>query len=490
MKKRVFSFVFALAMTLSLIPSTALALGSQNTETTINFATFLKEVEAAGYNYDGEGITVQWSPSSACTNSLEEHECLFTAGNPPAADGNNPQRGQIPNAQYQIFSGTGNISISNVNFQFIPGEFTICMNSNWRGSYTADQCKNAELQLLNTGDVTFTNCTFDAVIASPFSSTTTSTFIDCTFENVYNAYAIKDVHSPNLIVEGCTFNHCGGGIYLEGSASKNIISIINNNFSDIDTYAAADKVGTRGLIQFSASGDYSNAQVSITGNRSTGSAAVLRQLNSTVTAAVVDEKEIAQNNNFDDTANFFVGGTSVTANKIIYVNPQSGNDSNDGSEFSPLKTISAAMAKVNAGDTILVSGSIGHNFFNGITKPVNIQGVGDVRVSVSGGVQLPQNVNGTVKLSNFSFDGTSTIGLYGNTTNTAYAGLDLVIDNCAFTQASGNCVYIIPQINSLTITDCTFSAPESQTTYQNNTLFGLTPQNRSPLPGVPLMART
>lgn len=465
MKKRLLSIALSFCLLLTFIPTVA----SAEEPKTMDFGEFLKAVAAANYNYDGKGVTVRWEPSSACTNTVSGHKCLF-GEEAPKADGNTPQRLQEPNLQYQIFDTQTDISISNVNFEFVPKEITLCANTGWKGQGTAEQYRNAEMQLLNTGDVTFTNCNFDKVIVSPFSSTTTSTFTECHFKNVYNAYALKDVHSANLIVSSCTFDTCGGGIYLEGSTAKKQISITENTFTNIDTYAAQDKQDTRGLIQFSAAGDYSNARVTISENTSTGSAAILRQLNNSVTAAVVDTDAIAANNTFDSKAPMFVGGTSLKENSQIYVNSVSGNDSGgDGSETKPFKTISGAISKANAGDTILVSGSIGHNFFNGITKPVTIQGQGTEKVAVTGGVTLPANVNGTVKLSNFSFNGTSTIGLYG--TSTEYAGLDLVIENCAFTNASGNCVYIGPQINSLTVDNCKFTAPQDETKYQKQYLI-------------------
>ena len=290
----------------TLLPVTALADSPDNgAARTIDFGTFLKEVEDAGYDYDGEGVTVQWSPSSACTDNRANHECLFEDGSEKhPADGNNAQRIQAPNAQYQIFAGQTNVSISNVNFVFEPANYTLCMNSTWGGTATAEETPNAELQLQNTGDVTFTNCTFDKVIASPFSSTTKSTFTECDFKNVYDAYAIKDIHSADTEITGCTFTKCGGAIYLEGDTAKNKISITGNTFTNIDSYAAEGKAGTRGLIQFSAAGDYSNADITINGNSSTGDAAVLRQLNYTV-----DREEVAT---AITSGNSFAGETFTT----------------------------------------------------------------------------------------------------------------------------------------------------------------------------------
>ena len=434
-------------------------------ERTIDFGKFLEEVAAAGYNYDGQGVTVRWSPTSACTDSAHENDrarCLFPEGEDrPAATGNTPQRVQEPNAQYQIFEGQTNVSISNVNFIYVPADYTLCANSGWKGTTTAEKTRNAELQMLNTGDVTFTECTFDKVIVSPFSSTTESTFTQCKFANVYDAYAIKDIHSANTEITGCTFTTCGGAIYLEGSTAKEKISITGNTFTDIDTYAAQGKAGTRGLIQFSKNGDYSNADIEISGNSSTGTAAVLRQLNDTVTAAVVDVEALKADNQFDADAAMLVGETTITANKTVYVNADTGNDSTgEGTSSAPVKTFAKALTLANAGDTIEIIGDLKHSI-QSITKPLTIQGSGETRVAVSGGVGLPM-ANGTVTFRNLSFNGTSTFGSYSQ--GSEYSKLDLVIDDCAFTKAGGNCVYIIPEINSLTVTNCDFTS--DVTSYQ------------------------
>ena len=297
-KKRWFSMLAVMAMVFSMIPATALAEETGGNRK-IDFNTFLKEVESAGYVYNGQGVTVEWRPSSACTDTRENHECLLADVENKAPDGNNPQRGQEPNAQYQIFSGQTDVEISNVNFKFNPTDFTLCMNSGWGGSFSEADVKNAELQMLNTGDVNFSDCSFDRVIASPFGSRGKSTFENCDFKNVYDAYAIKDIYSPDASITDCTFDNCGGGIYFEGDADKGSIVIENNVFTNIDTNAAETKKYTRGLIQFSAKGDYSNANITIAGNTSTGDAAVVRQLNTTITSDVLNLDKVAENNEFE-----------------------------------------------------------------------------------------------------------------------------------------------------------------------------------------------
>lgn len=313
-KRKLLPIMLALAMVLTMIPASAFANENSNADT-IDFDYFVTAVTEGNGVYDGKGITVKWSPSSACTDKRGEngHECTVDNTQP---DGNNAQRIQEPNAQYQIFRDLTDVKISNVNFEFEPADFTLCMNSTWGGKATAAEVKNAEFQLLNTGDVKITNCTFDKVIVSPFSSATSTTITNCEFSNVYDAYAIKDIHSPNAAVTECTFENCGGGIYFEGSGNKGIINIENNTFTGIDEYATENKVRTRGLIQFSASGDYSDAEINITDNTSKGDAAVLRQLNKTFTASILDFDTLMKENSFS-------GGVltdSTFGNNTVYYN--------------------------------------------------------------------------------------------------------------------------------------------------------------------------
>ncbi len=314
MKKKIFAGLLSLMLVFTMMPVTAMA-DESNAGRTIDFATFLKEVEEAGYDYDGQGVTVEWKPSSACTDNRAYHKCLLEGQN-KTPDGNNPQRGQKPNAQYQIFKDQTNVKIANVNFKFNPADFTLCMNNTgWGGSFSGDNIKNAELQMLNSGDVNFNSCSFDGVIASPFGSRGQSVFTNCNFKNVYDAYAIKDIYSPNASITGCTFDNCGGGIYFEGDTDKENIVIADNSFTNIDTNAAEGKKHTRGLIQFSANGDYSDAVITIDNNVSTGGAAVVRQLNSTITSDVLDLNEIADKNNFEGNV---ISDSSFGKNTVYY----------------------------------------------------------------------------------------------------------------------------------------------------------------------------
>ena len=276
------SIVVILALCIiSIVPTVDGADDNITTSSEMEFGDFLKAVKNSNYDYDGQGVTVKWKPSSACTDDRPSHECKVNNAVP---DGNNAQRIQAPNAQYQIFSGATDVKIANVNFVFEPADFTLCMNSSWGGSATADEIRNAEFQFQNTNDVSFTNCSFDKVIVSPFSCKGITTITGCSFSEVYDAYAIKDIYSENATIEDCEFTNCGGAIYFEGDSAKGALTISNNTFTNIDSveWAAEGKAGTRGLIQFSAKGDYSNAVFNISGNSSDNDAALLRLLNDSV----------------------------------------------------------------------------------------------------------------------------------------------------------------------------------------------------------------
>lgn len=462
----------ALAIAIA-VPAAEQADAEGGSDATItNLGEFLKAVEDSNYVYDGHGKTVVWSPSSACTNNT--HSVADCPKGLPAADGDNAQRIQAPNAQYWVFAGAGGVSISNVNFVFVPADFELCMNSFFGGAAKADDVRNAELQFQNGGDLTLTNCTFDKVIVAPYGNREvigTTTIDGCSFENVYDAYAVKDIHSVDAAIKDSRFDNCAGGIYFSGSNEKGTYTISDNTFTNMDKYAKEGKEGTRGLIQLSSQGDYSNSDLVIENNIYSGDTPVFRQLNNTVTAEVLDVEAVERSNSFDAGVSFTSDG-GVRENGTLYVDTDNGdNDTGDGSWSNPYKGISTALSKARAGDTILVSGTLRNNDYNGfqylvIDKPVTIRGNGGSPVHTESQIQLPK-VSGKVTISNFSFDGAGAFGAYGNGFD--YSGLDLVIEGCDFTQAGGNCVYIQPEISSLTVRGCHFVS--DNTTYAKQYLI-------------------
>ena len=252
--------------------------------TEVDLDEFIKLVTSAGYSFDGTSVagtgkklTVKWSPVSGCFDLNGGNHQLGVDCPKRAATGNTPNRLQDPYAQYQLFASATGLSISNVNFVYVPEKVSVCMNGTWGGKDVTPTL--AELQLNNSGDTSFAGCTFDKVTVSPYgkgnnngntNEQNNASFTGCEFANVTDKYAIKDVYAGNVTVENCTFNNCGGGIYLEGNAKKGTIDISDNNFTNI---------GTKGLIQFSANGDYTNADIILDGNTATNCGPILRQLN-------------------------------------------------------------------------------------------------------------------------------------------------------------------------------------------------------------------
>ena len=409
----------------------------------------------------GEDVKVKIVPASACRNGTN-HLCKIDS---TSCNGTNsaypdsysaPDRVQGFNAQYQILAGSADVTIKNIDFEFIPSEFALCLNSNWQqGKFSVDGVLNAELQFNNSGNVTLDNCTFEKVIVSPYSSRGDTSVTACTFTNVYNAYAIKDIYSENAEIVGCHFTDCGGAIYFEGDVPKGNYTISDNIFTNIDTTGTAEenKDGTRGLIQFSSNGDYSNATITVEGNESTGGAAVFRQHNKTITSSVLDTDQITTNNDFD--GQMFVQDTGVTDPNTIYLDTETGDDGNAGTSESPVRTLGKALELVNSGGIIRVSGELGS--ITGIDKPLSIIGNGEDRIAC-GSIDMP-DVNGTVRFENLVFNN-NCIADYSKSDK---SGLSLVFEDCAFS-SSHHVLYITSSIHSLTVIDCILNAPKSTNT--------------------------
>ena len=297
-------------------------------ENVIDLNTFIERVKAANYNYDGNGITVKWSPVSGCYDTREGHKCTV---NNVTATGNTPKRVNSGLTQFQLFEGqSDNVTVKNVKFVYEPADFTVCENSGWKGSFTAEQAPAGQLYFMTTGDVNFEGCTFDKVVLTSFNTTGTTTVKNCQFANVYNNYAIKDIRGANISVTGTTITNCGGGIMVSSTDKVEKVTIWKNTFTNVDVAgtAVADKVGTRALIQIASSGDYSGTSFNLTANTATDCGPVLRQLNQTVVdSGKIDEVK-------SDVASLVKGGTTGlgTTDSLLeqpvpagYVEDASGN---------------------------------------------------------------------------------------------------------------------------------------------------------------------
>ena len=237
--KKLISVCLTLFLSLGLFVSVSAEEGEE-----ITFTEFIETIVTNG-EFDGQDATVKWEPD-------ETVQVI--------------QRVQNNNAQYQIAEGKDfDIVIKNTHFEYVSADIpnhSVAWNTG-ENSYTADQIRNAEFQLLNTGDVTVENCTFEKIIVSPYGnnahreddSDRNFTVKNSTFSNVYNAYALKDIYTANALIEGNTFTNCAGAIYFEGgtypSVERGTIEIKNNVFDNIDKNCQADKENTRGIIQLS-----------------------------------------------------------------------------------------------------------------------------------------------------------------------------------------------------------------------------------------------
>ena len=259
----------------------------------IDLDTFIKWLENSSYSVDGANYTnnnavvggklvVKWSPVSGCYDTREGHTC--TAGG-AIATGNTPKRVNNGLTQFQLFEGEDvAVTVKNVKFVYAPAAFTVCENSGWKGSFTAEQAPAGQLYFMTTGDVTFDSCEFDQVVLTTFNTTGSSTVTNCKFDNVHNNYAIKDIRGANVSVTGTTITNCGGGIMVSSTDKVEKVTIWKNTFTNVDVTgtAAEDKVGNRALIQIASTGDYSGTSFNLTANTATGCGPVLRQLNQTI----------------------------------------------------------------------------------------------------------------------------------------------------------------------------------------------------------------
>ena len=231
-------------------------------ETSLSLPAFVEAVLAAEGTYYGEGQTVKILPLSGrsdMTNGCLIPDRLQKYGNP-----------DVYYAQYQRFSELQNVKISNVHFVFVPTALNVQDAWNPAGAQTTADNVNGEIQFMNTGSVTLTDCTFDKLAVSPINASELSVS-GCKFNDL-DAYAIKDLQPTTAVINNNKFNNCNGGFWF--NAAPTTVSATGNTFTE---------VGRRGAIQFSANGDYANTTFDIKSNEVEG--AFLWQLNKTLTYA-------------------------------------------------------------------------------------------------------------------------------------------------------------------------------------------------------------
>ncbi len=261
--------------------------------TALTLQQFVEKVTEGNGTYNGtfteggveKNITVKVVPVSGdarSTNDVRVPNRLQKYTNP-----------EVFYAQYQRFSELTDVNISNVNFVFYPAAVTVTDAWNTAGATTTAENINGELQLLNTGSVSFAYCSFEKMSVSPINAATLSV-TSSTF-NGLDAYAIKDIKATTATITGTTFTYCNGGFWFNNAPTK--LTVTGNTFTG---------TGRRGAIQFSANGDYVNTEMTVTGNTVTDEAAFLWQLNNTISNAQLNAI-LDKNNNTYETA--FVAGS-------------------------------------------------------------------------------------------------------------------------------------------------------------------------------------
>ena len=313
----------------------------------VDFAAFVKALTDAGYTFDGSThalaqngkLTVKWSPVSGCYDTREgQHEC--TVGN-VAATANTPKRVNSGLTQFQLFEGESHaVNVKNVAFVYEPAAFTVCENSGWKGTFTAEQAPAGQIYLMNTGNVTFEGCSFDKVVLTSFNCTGTSTVTNCLFKNVYNSYAVKDIRGKKVAVTGCTFENCGAAVMVSSTVKVEEVTISGNTFKDVDVVGTAheSKVGTRGLVQIASSGDYAGTAFDFSDNKATDCGPVLRQLNETVSFDADDKTNLGKLVSDGGASTFYTDDTFVA---------QVGD--------TKYATLAEAIKAVQDGETIVVN---------------------------------------------------------------------------------------------------------------------------------------
>lgn len=468
MKKRLLSLGIIFLMCLSLLPAGALAgNGEDGQATTMTLAEFVAAVEDANYNYDGNGVVVEIAPASGCR---QNH-----AGHPAVVENQTPERlqnysstslGTTYYAQYQRFSGEMNISIANVIFRMVTPADSIHVCGAWNTTQTTatPDKLDAELQLLNTGSVSFAGCTFENVAVSPIGASSVS-FSGCNFSGLA-AYAVKDVKAATVSVTGCKFDSCDGGVYMNGGGTTN--AIYTNN--------AFEQMGSRGAIQFSATGDYGNAALSIAGNSfapAQSGNGFLRLLNYTLPQTVLSQM---QANNPEIVGSLYTSDSiDSTAQLPAGTSFPEGMTVHDGEAY--YGTLKAALEGIHEKDIHTLwckpNADVGEMTHGHVCADLTVYGNG---AYISGGerdfeLDTYETINAGNKGSDLSGD--VTLRVY-NLTGAAVWGerhsaytLNIYLENCQ----NMNRVYLTETTgtNNITLKGCSFDGAQTTVHQKANT---------------------
>ncbi len=126
----------------------------------------------------------------------------------------------------------------------------------------------------------------------------------------------------------------------------------------------------------------------------------------------------------------------------------------NGDTTTDYTSIGEALSAVQDNGTVTLKTAVS---FAGQTLPAkkNVTYTSDRDVTIQHSISKLPAIDGSITFKGLKFDGNA-INIYDSTSN---ADLDVIIENCTFDNAGGNCVYIQPEIKSLTVTGCTFTSP-------------------------------
>ena len=200
-----------------------------------NIAMDSEDVNFDGSTYAGAGnhLKVTLKPQSVC-----EYGDCEGAVEPSEANPINLDSGM---AQYKIWSDKEanrkkNVTVSNVDFVYEQAEFCIHTNSGWSTHPNKVNPENGQIQVLNTGNVKFDNCSFEGLNLNLYGQgnpDTKATIRNCTFKNIADGAGLKWIRTSSAEITGNTFDNCKAGVMFAPKSGTPQLTVSGNTFSNI-----------------------------------------------------------------------------------------------------------------------------------------------------------------------------------------------------------------------------------------------------------------
>ena len=200
-----------------------------------NIAMDSEDVNFDGSTYAGAGnhLKVTLKPQSVC-----EYGDCEGAVEPSEANPINLDSGM---AQYKIWSDKEanrkkNVTVSNVDFVYEQAEFCIHTNSGWSTHPNKVNPENGQIQVLNTGNVEFDNCSFEGLNLNLYGQgnpNTKATINNCTFKNIADGAGLKWIRTSSAEITGNTFDNCKAGVMFAPKSGTPQLTVSGNTFSNI-----------------------------------------------------------------------------------------------------------------------------------------------------------------------------------------------------------------------------------------------------------------